>query len=211
MVNENRAFVNLLLENKADVNSQNIHGNSILHNLTKQDGNVDRYIEKLVQFGANIEILNNTGKAPLEAAFDQRKVGTLLCLINHGAKITKYIENDIFKKEPINDQHKQCQNLSYLATMAWGFLTSEEQEFPRVSKNTGERYINLAGRNVDLIKQMALSIIATSPLEIAVEMLKNFQEEFKNESLSPAISTEYFFIMEPNEEVVVLADEISEN
>lgn len=201
-INENTGFINLLINNKANVNSQNIHGNTILHNVIKRSDNCRQVIEKLIAAGANIELQNNKNQTPVEHAFELRNSSALLFLLEHGAKITDKMNDDIYKINPLDEAHAHCQDLVYLATIAWDLLTTDEIEQPiKVSEEKFNRFDNLVASNSILITKIAQNIIISSPKDVAPKRLSDFQENFKTMNMTTVVSSELFFEHTSNKDV----------
>jgi len=81
-----------LIEHKADVNARDYEGTTVLSIACRNNNNTP-IVEYLLEHGAatDIEIKNSEGRTPLDTAINYGSVNSVIALIEHGAKINKYI------------------------------------------------------------------------------------------------------------------------
>ncbi|ORX61169.1 ankyrin [Piromyces finnis] len=103
----NEKIIDILLDKGIDVDHQESQGNTALHYAALQDNMAT--IEKLIKYGANLEIQNYKGETPLMVACRFKQQNAIKTLLDNGAQ-SLFVDNVIYSKEKSFD-FKQNQDL----------------------------------------------------------------------------------------------------
>ncbi|XP_055848446.1 serine/threonine-protein phosphatase 6 regulatory ankyrin repeat subunit A-like [Episyrphus balteatus] len=82
---DNKCFIEILLANKANINSKNENGDTALHIAVQYENT--NIVETLVKNGADIDSKNNVYVTPLHRAINFNSFGAIYILLEHGCSI----------------------------------------------------------------------------------------------------------------------------
>ncbi|ORX61170.1 ankyrin [Piromyces finnis] len=135
----NEKIIDILLDKGIDVDHQESQGNTALHYAALQDNMAT--IEKLIKYGANLEIQNYKGETPLMVACRFKQQNAIKTLLDNGAQ-SLFVDNVIYSKEKSFD-FKQNQDL-YIEMMI--------EYYNDISAIVPDNYMS----NITLLKRMEI-------------------------------------------------------
>ena len=87
-----------IIRQGADINSQNIYGNTVLH-MSAALG-YDKFLKYLIELGADVNTVNEEGNTPLHVAVYNGFSKSAKLLIDAGADIN--LSNNVYLRSPLN-------------------------------------------------------------------------------------------------------------